>query len=217
MALLPVGPHPGVNIQALAQNAAQNVLRRQRMRKLLQASAVMSGGGGGVSQLMRSSLQGRMTGARGHIQHPGFDAQTLAAMLRGAANQATLPGGGLNAGLGGMFAMGGGGYDFGSIADPSDPSQSPRSIDPTQVQTNPTSPGGPNPNVGGQPGTGYNSGPSQGQNTQAGPVYPGGDPTNVSLPGGTHGWIPLGGGMFYDPVNDIVRGQQQLNPIDNKF
>jgi hypothetical protein len=231
VALFSGGAHPGVNIQALAQNAAQNVLRRQRMRKLLQAGAAAAGaaGGGGVTRLMRSSMEGRGMGVRGHVQRPGFDAQTLAAMLRGAANQATLPGGGLSANLGGMFSMGGGGYDFGAIADPNDPSQSPRSIDPTQVTQNAVAPVGitdqnygppDNPYVPGSPGEpGINSGPSQGTNINAGPVLPGGDPTNVALPPGTHGWIPLGGGMFYDPVNDIVRGgsSPSLNPIDSKF
>src|SRR5690242_21066974 len=118
-----MGPaHRGNTIQALAQNAAQGVLRRQRMRQLLQQGAAAAGtGGAGVSKLFRSSMDGHGLGTRGGIQRPGLSQQVIAQLLRGSGGVATMPGGSTARQLGGAYAAGGGGYDFGSIADPNDP------------------------------------------------------------------------------------------------
>lgn len=128
-------------IQRLAQNAALNVTRRQRLRALL-GRATQSGGmprngsglaalgghaSGGGGSSFRTSTSGRAVGLRGGIQS-GLTQSQLAAMMAGSAAHALTPG--VGAASDGANP---GGFDFGAIPDPTDPAQSPASIGPVQA------------------------------------------------------------------------------------
>jgi hypothetical protein len=91
------GPaHRGGTIQQLAQAAAQNVMRRQRMRSLL-AQGARAGSGG--TQPFRSSVQARPMGVRGSVladvSGMGSKSQLISQMLapsqRGGYDYPSLP------------------------------------------------------------------------------------------------------------------------------
>jgi hypothetical protein len=199
-----MGPaHRGPQIQALAQHAAKNVMMRSRMRALLQQGARGAAQAGGGQHLV-SSMRARPMGLRGHAGPGGGVMSSLASMLAmnaGGGNQ-NFPGGDQN--------ESGGGFDFSSLADPNDPSQSASS----------TFPGAPTPPVDTGAGTGFNpNGPGPtpvGSGTDGAPlvnnnpsapndVVAGPDMGSGNAAPGT-GLIHLGGGMYYDPATDSVRG-----------
>lgn len=236
-----MGPaHRGAQLQSLAQTAAQNVMRRQRMKALLRtgaAAAAQAGAGhaaGGPGMRIRGSAMHSMVGTRGHIQRPNLTADQLAQMARSAANQGHLPDGR----LGGVYGPGGGGFDFGSIPDSSDHSQSPASLEATAaVQGGGEPPKGTpalNPSYVSDGQGGYTYVGPDPSTLQPGQAYPNPDGSGTSYapipgmdapaPSGNVGTnlIPLGNGMYYDPVADAIRGighsdSQGLSSIDRKF
>jgi hypothetical protein len=185
----------GGTIQQLAQGAAQNVLRRQRMRALLAQGARGAAGG---TQPFRSSLQARPMGVRGSVLagvgRAGSKSQLISQML----DPSHRDGGGF-----GQYGPGGGGYDYPSLPDPNDASQSRQSSD-----ANPSLPTTPAPARAADPVAGVvgASGQAGGNN----PLAPSVDPTSVDTSGANGGLINLGGGLYYDPVTDAVHGG---NPI----
>lgn len=214
----------GNQIQQMAQNAAQNVMRRQKLQALLQqsaAGAAAHGGGQGIP--MRGSNAGHPVGVRGATMHPAINPDQLAAMARSAGQAGHMPDGS----YGGVFGQGGGGYDFGGVPNAADHNQSPQLLGPSPFQSVPTGPpqaaGDPRPPVGAFvsnpsiPGGGYindNAGPTnQAAAPVAGPnpatavnTMQTADATQSASGGAVRGWVSLGNGLFYDPVNDIVRG-----------
>lgn len=191
------GPaHRGPQIQQLAQQAAQNVMRRQRMRSMLKTSAAAARGavpGGG---------QGLMTAQRGvHtvLSHPGLVPNMGSAFAPGS--NTVGPASPQDPGL---YNAAGGGADFQSLPDPTDPSQSPASVGgPVQIPLPPgfgSAPGGPefNPGVGGG-SSGPIASPGLGGSV-GGPIY------TPGVGGSSGGLIPLNGGLFYDPATDSVVG-----------
>lgn len=182
-------------LQQLAQTAAQNVMRRQRMRSLLQQGARSAAGG---AQPLRNSTLTRPTGVRG------------ATMRNAVGNLGGVSAGGTRfADPDGTINDGGGGYDYPSLPDPNDPSQSHSS-------TVPGSPGHPG-EVGspvidpstGQPGYGGAQWVNPGDGTTA-LGGPSGDPYHDTQPDpgtvGNQQMIHLGGGLYYDPATDSVHG-----------
>ena len=208
-------------IQSLAQNAAQAVLRRQRLKALLSQAAGAAGSHGGPGMPFNSSMRGHAVGTRGATMRPDLTRDQLAQMARSAGQAGHLPGGG----VGGVFGQGGGGFDFGGLPAPADHSQSQAEIGPSPFHLTPTAPAGAaNPPAPSQPQS--PSSPS-GDTFSPTAYFNGIDQSNqVDQTGPTlstaHGWIPLGGGLFYDPVNDIVRGGSGsvgngLVGVDGKF
>lgn len=204
-------------LQQLAQGAAQNVMRRQKMRALLQQGA--RGAATGGTQPLRSSVQLRPTGVRGATLHSPVGAAGLGRGVSTGTNFVNPDG---------VTNESGGGYDYPSLADPNDPSQSASSITEGPMSSVPP-PSGPNPG-GGFAGSGDQSStaafiaglaPNSSQwvdaVTQAnanGGVLPSGyiaansaPPTSGGQPAdGANGAIHLGGGLYYDPVTDSVHG-----------
>lgn len=185
-------------IQQLAQGAAQNVMRRQKLKALLQTTAGQAAGSG-AAQPFRASTMGHATGVRGAVMRPAGAAHGGLALtqLNGA--------GGGGVGVPGLAQY----ADPGQADLPSlpgnDPTQSPVSTAPIPVMVPPDAPNG--------AGASYPT-PQTAQAAASSPGAPGvTDPGSANFgdasgSGGnvTPGWIPLGGGVFYDPVNDIVRG-----------
>lgn len=208
---MPMVNHAGpASIQQLAQNAAQNVLRRQRMKAMLGKASSAAGAGGpldiGGGRRISGSFVNHPNGSQGGFRLPY---QTLQSLQQAAQQY----------GNGGMFGPGGGGADFGSLPDPQDPYQSPGSLNPPQAQ--------PAPSIGDAIGP---TPPQSGVDAVNQIVPNGAQGTNLPVdnggqagPNGATGWVPLGGGLFYDPTNDIVRGGNSaapangLNPIDKRF
>lgn len=205
------GPaHRGAQISALAQNAAQAVLRRQRLKQTLTQAAAMAGGHGGGGVPMHSSTRGRPVGVRGATMRPDLAANTLAEMARSAGRAGHLPGGA----AGGVFGQGGGGFDFGGLPAPADHSQSLVLQGPSPFRSMPVAPAANAPAIN-RPPVGAQLTTPSGQpyiNDNAGPTNPASVPATIQatqdagMPSAVHGWVSLGGGLFYDPVNDIVRG-----------
>lgn len=210
-------------LQTLAQNAAQAVLRRQRLKQVLSQAAATGGGGAqsGPNTPFQSSMHGRSMGVRGATMRPDLAPDVLAQMARAAGRPGHVPDGG----YGGVFRRGGGGFDFGALPSP-DPSAHPSDVGSSPFHPAPVAPGGlpQNINPGGpmQPAptgapvsspipTPGGSGAIQPAPAEGSPAGPG-----TSAP---HQWIPLGSGLFYDPVNDIVRGPSNagLSSIDQRF
>lgn len=205
----PSGPaHQGnQTLQKLAQGAAQNVLRRQRMRALLaQGARGAAGGSVGGSVPTRSSVNARPVGVRSRILDPGFNRP-------GANNAGGLGHGNGNGlgdtGFGGVLGAGGGGYDYPSLPDPNDASQGaaathgPFSAPPSGFGVDPSGPG----NYIGADGSANTLTPHD--PTQMGDAGIGvSTVTGTAIPG-THaanGLLHLGNGLFYDPVNDAIHG-----------
>jgi hypothetical protein len=202
-------------LQKLAQGAAQNVLRRQKMRALLAQGARGAASAVGGSTPFRSSMNAHPTGVRG-LPRP----QGLAALLGGAGAHA---GGPSDARDGGMLGAGGGGYDYPSLPDPNDASQAPA------AGPSPAAPAGAADAVGAPPLNGataqFNAGvgnigstptieepPLNGATAQfnAGIGNIGSNmapaPTSSGSAGSDNGLIHLGNGLYYDPVTDAVHG-----------
>jgi hypothetical protein len=212
-------------IQSLAPKAAQAVLRRQRLKALLSQAAATTGAGavrGGPGTPIHSSMRGHAVGTRGATMRPDITADQLAEMARSAGRAGHLPGG---IG-GGVFGQGGGGFDFGALPAPADHSQAQASIGPSPFHRTPLAPAppanpvAPNGDGGGSPPVPEGGSPSGAGNpgTFTPDAYFSG--INTTLPQNVHGWVPLGGGLFYDPVNDIVRGGSSGNGLvgpDAKF
>jgi hypothetical protein len=174
------------------------------MRALLQRGAAGAAQRGGGQQI-HSSLREHPTSLRG-------------LSLRGG------PGAGIGNGVGngfghpadvGAYSSGGGGYDYPSIPDPTDPTQSPASTAPGPVADALPAPASPGP---------VSPGPSL-----PAPYAPAGTlaPTIASPTGGTEtltspssdfyrtdpssgGAIHLGNGLYYDPSTDSVVGSSDL-------
>jgi hypothetical protein len=195
----------GPLLQQLANNAAQNVMRKQRMRALLQQSAHSAGSQAAAGVGVHSSMRAHPMGVRSQTFQPyaGMAGGATAGALGALVSQQQDVGGGGN----------GGGYDFASLPHPSGPTVS------TSPNLTPQPPG---------LATGWNpSFDPQGNYIGSGP---GPQPPDQAQPGGTmqvsNGLIPLGNGMFYDPINDAIRGGgavvaaqggNNLNPVDRKF
>jgi hypothetical protein len=184
-----MGPaHRGGQFQQMAQMAAQNVLRRQKLRALIQQSA--AGARGGTAQPFRGSTHMRPLGGNrgGLFRPPGQDVST--AHAPGAPPPFSYPDPGP--------------MDLPSLPDPTDPSQSPQSIqapnqfDPTQTPPPLTAPSGFSPAPQTAP-SGFGGGTPPPQTAPSG-FTGGGDAS------GGGGLIPLGNGMYYDPVTDTVHG-----------
>jgi hypothetical protein len=198
-----MGPahRPNQTLQQLAQGAAQNVMRRQRMRALLAGSA-RSAAGPGMGQPFRSSLNGRPGGVKSSV---------LMRMLGGQGN-----GGGVGNGHGndGVFGNGGGGFDYPSIPAPTDPAQSMQTTAPNTVAQVPSAPSAPSPTQPAPTPLGGTVGPVQQLNLT--PQALSQDVNTMQLSGGfdsspSTDMVHLGGGVFYDPVTDTVArhpGQQ---------
>ena len=189
-----MGPaHRQNQVQALAQKAAQNVLRRQRLRKLIQAGAsAAQGQGGSTGMPVRSSMMHPAPGVHGHGR-PNLAPNVLQQMIQGAgAPGAPMPG---------AVNPSGGGFDFNSIPDPTDPHQSPASL----PDGAPKSGYGPSGTSGIAPDGSYIG--DQAYSAQFPQDNPdsGGAMDAPALPGNGQ-LIPLGGGLFYDPINDTVTG-----------
>jgi hypothetical protein len=191
-------------LQQLAQGAAQNVMRRQKMRALLAGSA-RGAASPGMGQPFRSSLNGRPGGVKSSV---------LMRMLGGPGAN----GMGNGHGNDGVFGAAGGGYDYPSLPSQTDPMQSMASTRPNiaaQVPVAPPSPMQPTPpppgvatpqSVAAQGGFATSSGPGYtlvGPDAKmAGHIDPAS--SDVSM-------IHLGDGIFYDPNTDTIArhpGQQ---------
>jgi hypothetical protein len=182
-----MGPaHRGNVIAQLAQTAAQNVMRRQKMKSLIQSTASRAGAGG-ANQPFRGSTMGHSTGVRGAVMRPGGAgaAPGMAGLLQGMQGAPT----------GGGFAN----YPDPGPADmpslPSqDPTQAPGETAPGPVSAAPQ-PAAPQPDTTPQQAQAIYSG--------GGAVYsgmlPNGTTTNDNMNA-----IPLGNGLFYDPMTDSV-------------
>lgn len=207
-----MGPaHRGGQIQQLAQQAAQNVMRRQRMRSMLRTSA-------GAARPAVTGAQGLLTAQRGHtgIPHPGL-IPNMSAGLMAAAGPGAVP---IQPVDTGALNSSGGGLDFQSIPDATDPQQSPQLGGNTPPAGTPPPPyagapylGGdrqpvpPAPSTGGA-GTGAASAALAGAASAGNAV---GGVGSLFGPGGAispanAGLIPLNGGLFYDPSTDKVVG-----------
>lgn len=218
-------------LQQAAQTAAQNVMRRNKLRAMIGKTAGAAGGGGAtMGSPIHAQNLGRPIGTAGGINRPGGvigGGQTLAQQLLDAMGHATTPG---------AFNPTGGGADFTSVPDPNDGHQSPQTLPnqgvfPTPGQipgtpplTIPTPPpgtpgytGGAAPAVGtqqpvGGAGAGATSpGPSTGVPgaLAGGGSFLGGAAGAIGSPAagvGGGSMIPLGGGLFYDPHTDSVVG-----------
>lgn len=192
-----MGPaHRGNQISALAQNAAQNVMRRQKMKSLLRGGA--AGARAGSAQQFQSSMRAHPQGVHGGTfaaSGTGDAMSRLAQMFAGGDTPMQQSDPGMN--------PSGSGYDFPSITDHTDPSQSPGSTQPGPQIGNAIPQQPPGLGAGGwtPPGTTY-----QGV---------GGLPIGGALQGGTDYVEPihLGGGMYYDPATDTVtNGTQARTP-----
>lgn len=184
------GPANRVNqVQQLAQNAAQNVLQRQKLRALLSQTlggAPSTAGGGNP---IRGSFNHSEMGQRGDVYRP---------ML--------LPGYGNSVGFGHGNPFNGAGTEFGSLPG-SDPGQSPQSYGPPPPQRPVSSPPQ-------RPASPAQSSPSGGATPAAPsaplPNAPGGgyiNPVWQSLPGSpSSNLVTLANGFRYDPVSDQVFG-----------
>lgn len=221
-----MGPaHRAPQLAALAQHAAANVMRRNRMKALL-AQGARGARSAGAGQPFRNSLNMRPLGNR------GATLKGLAGLITGGSN---VLGGG-NGRLrqdDGVFGAGGGGYDYPSIPDPTDPRQSPVGAGPATAWPGPTPHGGvgtadmpaSGPDFNGPGGSvqgGSLFGPDQGSQLGAAagvdystPDTPEGWAAVAPQPssgGGVNndptgsGLIHLGNGMYYDPATDSVRG-----------
>lgn len=213
-----MGPaHRGAQIQQLAQNAAQNVMRRQRMKSLIQSSAsaagqaaqtgtgAMGGFGGGGGNPFQGSMRGRPQGQRGSILRPPMSLGSSLADLMASGAAARLPG---TSDTGGMYGPGGGGFDFGSLPDPNDMSQSPASMGSIPAhETPPAPPTGAAPITapGGGTGIAYPTTAAAGRSPEAG-MGAAANPAAVDTSGASGGLVHLGNGLYYDPVTDSLRG-----------
>lgn len=186
-----MGPaHRGTQLAALAQTAAQNVMRRQRMRSLINNGA--SGARPpGLGQPLATAGRGLHTPGMptpGHgVANAGSDMQSqLLAILSG-----------------GQYNPSGGGGDFGSLPN-TDPTQPhPQVGNPGGVMQPgaPALPPGTNPGGAAQ----WTSGaPSGGADNPGGGAQWAGTGPAAGTPSG--GLIPLSGGLFYDPATDTVVG-----------
>lgn len=190
----------GATIQSLAQNAAQSVMRRQRLKALLQ-QATSAGAHGGPGTPFQSSLNGRAVGTRGSTIRPDIPSDALAGMARAAGHSGHMPGG--------VFGRGGGGFDFGAIPAPVDHSQSPASVGASPFHSAPIEPAPNAPIVGGGFAHAGSSAPAPTPGpapSAPGGAYEGIQGAQGATPGNIHGWISIGGGLFYDPETDMVRG-----------
>lgn len=234
-----MGPaHRGATIQMLAQNAAKSLAMRQRLRGIIHQGAPDSvaggavGGAGSPTSMIHGSFQGHSVGERGGVQRPALTMQQLQDMISRASGKF---GSGPDGRFGGMTNPGGGGFDFGSIPDPGDPHQSPASIGSAPLQPVPAA-GTPAPNpsftANGSGGYTYSGPPAA--SLSPGQAYPSPSGSGTSFaptpgmdapaPSGNVGTtlIPLGNGMYYDPVADAIRGIGQsdsagLSTVDKKF
>jgi hypothetical protein len=192
-----MGPaHRGAQVQQLAQNAAQNVLRRQKMRALL-AQGARGAAQAGAGQQINSSARMHPTGLRGLTLHGagGLD-------MHGAPNGL----GGNAFGNDGSMGNAGGGYDYPSIPAPVDPMQSAQSTVPGAVSQVPAPPA-----------------PSAqtAQTSASAPIVapttnPDGTQMSVGNDMGVHlatDPIHLGGGLYYDPNTDTVTGGLSTSSI----
>lgn len=203
-------------IQKLAQTAAQNVMRRQRMRSLIHSGAAAAGRAasvGGTSNPIASSLRMRPTGSRGSILRPPMSVGggSLASMLASAAERATTPGGD----IGGMFGAGGGGFDFGSLPDPNDPRQSFTDLAMPMAQDTPAPAEGTSPRVtapGGYEQLTYPTTAAASASNEAGSLNMQ-NPAGVDTSGASGGLVHLGNGLYYDPVSDSLRGGNPAGPL----
>ena len=197
----PRGPAQRGNqtLQELAQSAAQNVIRRQRMRALLaQGARGAAGGAVGGSNPFRSSLNARPTGLRGLPPHAQGQALGLGG-LHGNGNG----NGQFDPNNAGVFSSGGGGYDYPSLPDPNDPSQAPSGpTAPAAEVAGTTAPGG----------VSYATPAAAGSSVGTG-QQSASDPSSVDTSGASGGLINLGNGLFYDPVTDAVHGGNPLGGL----
>lgn len=193
-----MGPaHRQASIQQASQAAAQNVMRRQRMKALIGRGAA-GVNSTGQQQMLRGSMAARPSGVHpASMLLPGGGMGTLAQQLALSSASATLPNGanGMN--------PNGSGSDFGAVADPNDGQQAPVSVTPGTPGAVPQWPGTPNGGGSlfvGQPPNVATGGPNGG-----GSLFVGNDGNSGGPPAGG-GSIPLGGGLFYDPATDQVHG-----------
>jgi hypothetical protein len=177
-----MGPaHRGNMVQQLAQNAAQNVMRRQKLKALLQ-NATGQGHAVGGGQPFRSSVMGHTTGVRGATFRPG------------QAAPFGSPGGASFLSAGGTMPVANypdaGPQDLPSLPS-NDPAQSPSSTQP-----------GPTTSGLGPDGTYIGDAAYSAQFPQDNPDS-GGAADSPALPGNGQ-LIPLGNGTFYDPATDTI-------------
>jgi hypothetical protein len=168
------------------------------MRALIQAGASVAGaaGVGGVNPRLNSSMRTRPIGTRGSILRPPTSVGIFQDLVGGLTQGASLPNQ-----SGGMYGAGGGGFDFGSLPDPN-------GADPAAIQGQGASA------TAGPPTTGFTPGlPSTpvGTATDGTPLSnnnPNAPDDEVGGPLGTanNGMFHLGGGLYYDPVTDSLRG-----------
>lgn len=182
-----MGPaHRGAQVQHLAQTAAQNVMRRQKMRSLL-ARGASGAAQAGAGQQIHSSQRMHPTALHGlALRNPG--AVGVPGLFGGPSPGARDDG---------SYGAGGGGYDYPSLPTPNDPMQSAASTMPDAVSQVP----GYNPNLAPTPvGTASDGTPLINNNPNA---------TNDAIQphdAGGNAPIHLGGGLYYDPITDSVRG-----------
>lgn len=228
-----MGPNRAQMLQQAAQSAAQNVMRRQKLRGMI-GKTVGGGGGATMGSPIRAMNMGKPVGTAGGVSRPGGvigGGQTLAEQLLAAMGSAATPG---------AFNPHGGGGDFSSLPDPNDPNQSPQTLPNQGIghgaatapgYVPPTPPPGtpgyitpPGSTVGswtptapqvaaqtpvGTPGAVGSWAPGGAQvGTAAGSTVGGQGSALASAgsPGAVAGQIPLGGGLFYDPATDSVVG-----------
>lgn len=199
------GPaHRGAQVQQLAQAAAQNVMRRQKMRSLLQQGA-RGAAQSGAGQSLQSSARQHPTGLRGAtLRDPGFNrgSVSLPAGLLGAQTGDTFG----SAPMDGSQNASGGGVDYPSIPSPTDASQSPTSTmpDPTTFVPGPSGTPGVPTNPLGSNGGNFLGAPPTGNVPSDSVPADSNQPTNANQP------IHLGGGLYYDPLTDSVHGGNPL-------
>lgn len=226
-----MGHNRSTMLQQAAQSAAQNVMRRNKLRSLIGGATGAGGGGASMGSPIHAAALGKPIGTAGGISRPAaaLGGQTLAQQLAAAAGAAQIPG---------AYNPSGGGADFSSVPDPADGHQSPQTL-PNQGVVPTSAPGfiAPQPVAGtGTPGgyaappppagtPGYVSPPQGGAPSYIpSPIMGGGATQQVVAPGvvsgtGTPsvgspgagvnpggGMIPLGGNLFYDPATDSVVG-----------
>lgn len=142
-----MGQNRSTMIQQAAQTAAQNVMRRQKLRTML-GKTVAGGGGATMGSPLRAQNLGKPIGTAGGISRPGGvigGGQSLQQQLAAALGFAQTPS---------AYNASGGGADFSSVPDPADGHQSPQTLPnqgvaPHQISTAPSLMGSPPPGTPG--------------------------------------------------------------------
>jgi len=148
-------------------------------------------------------MRAHPVGVRGATMGPaGGNMETLAQMLTSASQRAQSPGGDSY----GQFGAGGGGFDFASLPGQADPAQSTQSELPGAVTAAPAAPDASAAAPIAPPSTTTGQAIPTTDSPMTGGSQGAVDQTPQIQDPGLSGLIHLGGGMYYDPATDSIRG-----------